>query len=130
MCGRCSVVAEAFHGCVVWDLDYDGIGQVLKDRAVHCTDNIIEACTLQALPCDVSAISAGNDFTLLSTWEGFEDRVVYLQNPKAHPGDYTVQTPDLNLLYIRRIPKMHSWIASKVLLQLLCCKLRTFTIIL
>jgi hypothetical protein len=33
----------------------------------------------------------------------------------------TVQTMDLNLPCIRRIPKMHSWIESKFMLRLFLC---------
>jgi hypothetical protein len=36
--------------------------------------------------------------------------------------------PQFTLYTVQRIPKMHSWIASKVLLQLLCCIVRTFTL--
>jgi hypothetical protein len=39
---------------------------------------------------------------------------------------YTVQTMDLNLSCIRRIPKMHSWIESKIMLRLFLCVLGLF----
>ncbi len=41
-------------------------------------------------------------------------------------GRCTVQTVDLNLPCIRRIPKMHSWIEHKFLLRLLLCILGLF----
>jgi hypothetical protein len=41
---------------------------------------------------------------------------------------YTVQTVDLILPCIGRIPKMHSCIEKKILPQWLCCIVRTFTL--
>jgi hypothetical protein len=52
-------------------------------------------------------------------------RVVSSQQGEWQDG-CTVQTVDLNLSCIRRIPKMHSWIEHKFLLQLLLCILGLF----
>jgi|LakMenE01Jun11ns_1017448.scaffolds.fasta_scaffold9855663_1 hypothetical protein len=41
---------------------------------------------------------------------------------------YTVQTVDLILPRIGRIPQLHSCIEKKILPQWLCCIVRTFTL--